>query len=66
MKQLKIMTPAKKSAPTSASSTTTRQEIDEVARKIGKIIEKDPKKAAKAFEAWLQDTRKKPSGNKAA
>jgi len=52
MKQFKL----RKNPPEKARSSTvgsTRQEIDEIAKHIAGHIEKNPAKAAKLFESWL-------------
>jgi hypothetical protein len=65
MKQLKIVKQPANTTPKSIPTTTTRQEIDTLAKGIAKIIEKDPKKASRIFEAWLgtpsQNSSKKRS-----
>jgi hypothetical protein len=52
MKQYKL---SKKntSNPPSGGNRSTRQEIDEIAKHIAVHIEKNPAKAARLFENWL-------------
>lgn len=38
--------------------TTTRQEIDEGLKTLTQVVEKDPKKAAEIFKAWLNKPSK--------
>ncbi|MBU6155192.1 MAG: hypothetical protein KGP28_12885 [Bdellovibrionales bacterium] len=56
MKQFKLQ--AKQETATLAK-TATRQEIDEAAKHLANHIEKNPKKAARLFESWLNQ---KPKG----
>ena len=50
---------------TPSNPTQLRQEVDACIRHITQVIEKDPKKAAKIFEGWL-DTPASPSQKKRA
>ena len=55
MKQLKFNPPDGKTGNAkSTPSTTTRQEIDRCVKDLARLIERDPKKASKVFEAWLE------------
>ncbi len=55
MKQLKLTHPDGKTGNAkSTPSTTTRQEIDTCVKDLARLIERDPKKASKVFEAWLE------------
>ena len=66
MKQLKFNKPeAKTGNAKSTPSTTTRQEIDACVKDLARLIGKDPHKAAKVFESWL-DGNSKPSSRKKA
>jgi hypothetical protein len=67
MKQLKLIKPeSKPGKPKSTPSTTTRQEIDAWANELARLIGKDPKKAAKVFESWLENGKQKATRKKAA
>jgi len=65
MKQYKL-TPKSNQHPTSTPPSTTRQEIDEVAKHIARHIEQNPAKAAKVFEHWLNGKSKTTAKKKAA
>jgi hypothetical protein len=55
MKQLKLAKPEGKTGNAkSTPSTTTRQEIDACVKDLARLIERDPKKASKVFEGWLE------------
>ena len=43
-----------------------RQEIDTFIAHIGEMIKKDPKKAAKIFDSWINKPSKSKSSKKAA
>lgn len=43
-----------------------RQEIDQIATQISKIVGKNPKKAAKTVEGWVNGTTKSDSKKRAA
>ena len=51
IKQLNQKTSAKTQTK---NPSQLRQEIDTCVRHITQVVERDPKKAAKIFEAWLQ------------
>lgn len=65
MKQFKLnsKTPPKTSAP---PSTTTQQEVDALARELSERISKNPKKAARIFEVWLNGKPKSQTKKRAA
>ena len=65
MKQYKVV-PKEAPKPSSSPTGATRQEIDSLSRSVGKLIEKDPKKAAKVFESWLSGSASKDRKKKAA
>ena len=53
--------------PVSAKTQSEfRQEIDTCVRHLTQAIEKDPKKAAKIFEAWLDQAPKSDQKKRAA
>ena len=66
MKQFKLS--SKKSIPAEPAPgpSTTRQEIDALSKQIARHIEKNPKKAAKVFDAWLNGKSAKIKDKKAA
>lgn len=45
--------PFQKNIPTAPIKSELRQEIDQIATNIGKIVGKNPKKAAKLVESWI-------------
>ena len=63
MKQYKV--PSKDRAK-SPLQKTTRQEVDEIAKHIASHIERNPAKAAKLFESWLNGKSKNTAKKKAA
>jgi hypothetical protein len=68
MKQFKPTQHSRKNTPetSSPSSTTTRQEVDVLARELTERISKNPKKAARIFENWLNGRPKEKGRKKAA
>jgi flagellar biosynthesis/type III secretory pathway M-ring protein FliF/YscJ len=65
MKQFKVV-PKEAPKPSSSPTGATRQEIDSLSRSVGRLIEKDPKKAAKIFQNWLEGSAGKDRKKKAA
>jgi hypothetical protein len=65
MKQFKLQKKSPENAPGPATRTT-RQEIDEIAKHIAGHIEKNPSKAAKLFESWLNGKPKAQTKKRAA
>jgi hypothetical protein len=65
MKQYKLQKKAPDQSPSSARGST-RQEIDEIAKHIAGHIEKNPAKAARLFESWLNGKPKSQLKKKAA
>ncbi len=65
MKQYKV---ERKAAPQAAPKArqTTRQELDSLTRQVAGHIAKNPKKAAKIFESWLEGKAVHPAKKKAA
>ncbi len=63
MKQYKVPSKDRAKEPL---QKTTRQEIDEIAKHIAGHIEKNPAKAAKLFESWLNGKSKNTAKKKAA
>ncbi len=58
--------PAQKTSNRDPQKGTTRQEIDALTQKLGQHIIKNPKKASKIFETWLNAPAKSDSKKKAA
>jgi hypothetical protein len=50
----------------SPSSTTTRREVDMLAKELTESISKNPKKAARIFDSWLNGRPKGQGKKKAA
>lgn len=59
----------KNPARATPSPASQKQDIDAALQALTQFIQKDPKKAAKIFESWIDETaheRKTSSGKKAA
>jgi hypothetical protein len=57
---------AKRPNPATRSGSELRQEIDTSIRFITQAINKDPKKAAKIFEGWMDTSAKSDKKKRAA
>jgi flagellar biosynthesis/type III secretory pathway M-ring protein FliF/YscJ len=58
-----------KNATTTPSPASSKHEIDAALQALTQFIQKDPKKAAKIFESWIDETaknRQSPARKKAA
>ena len=51
---------------TKSTPSTTRQELDVQLKQLARLVEENPRKAAKIFESWLHNTPKSQSKKKAA
>jgi flagellar biosynthesis/type III secretory pathway M-ring protein FliF/YscJ len=66
MKQFKLNQKKSNQPEPAPGTATTRQEIDALTKQIARHIEKNPKKAAKVFDAWLNGKPAKAKDKKAA